>query len=166
MLSKLKVLETIHRHHHPQHPRPHCHHFSREGHKHIFRPGGVGSHPPPRLPFPLPLTGGLFPRYYHLFRRFPDIEALFLVVLVLIISLSWTLSIDFQNTHVLAFFYLIFFCQNVFLTARKSWLWSNLCFFRIPAPFNLNSDGRPPPPFPFPIHPLSQVTNSHPKTNW
>merc|ERR1712223_455664 len=26
------------------------------------RPGGVGSHPPPRLPFPLPLTGGLFPR--------------------------------------------------------------------------------------------------------
>ena len=28
-----------------------------------LRPGGVGPHPPPRLPFPLPLTGGLFPRY-------------------------------------------------------------------------------------------------------
>ena len=30
-------------------------------------------------------------------------------------------------------------------------------FYRIPAPFNLGADGRPPPPFPFPIHPLSQV---------
>jgi len=28
----------------------------------VGRPGGVGPHPPPRLPFPLPLTGGLFPR--------------------------------------------------------------------------------------------------------
>ena len=45
--------------------------------KHIFRPGGVGSHPPPRLPFPLPLTGGLFPRYYHLFYCFLGIEAFF-----------------------------------------------------------------------------------------
>ena len=32
-------------------------------------------------------------------------------------------------------------------------------FRRIPAPFNLGADpGRHPPPFPFPIHPLSQVT--------
>jgi len=55
----------------------------------VGRPGSGGPHPPPRLPFPLPLTGGLFPR--------------------------------------------------------------------IPAPFNLGADpGRHPPPFPFPIHPLSQ----------
>ena len=32
----------------------------------LYRPGSGGPHPPPRLPFPLPLTGGLFPRFdYH-----------------------------------------------------------------------------------------------------